>query len=452
MQGSNIVDVMSDGEILRRDGYWPSSPVVGRRGAQTRRRIVAETLKLFETNGFHGTSVDSIAAAAGTSRATLYQYFASKEQIFVELLEECGAALTRVVRRLGPLGPTAEGFDNLHWWVGEWAWVYDKYATMFVQWASVDTPGTPVRPLVIGFVQAYNDRLGKRLVSSGVTGIDPGAAALALTSLVHRFNFFRHRGNVPLPPLEEALDGLAVVMQLMLFPDTPAEVFAQLPAVAPVRVPLSVVEPDAAAAKAPRAKDRSPRAAATVAGILDAGARLFTERGYHGAGVDAIVAEAGFARATFYKYFEDKADLLMRLSEQAAVIARELSDRLATIEPAADGGAALRTWFDDFLPFHRRYLGVFRTWVEGAVTDPSVYAVAERGSAAMHAAALRLLQQVERQYPLDLDVAAAVFLAMLDRLPEAVLERAEPVGDKEVIDLMMAVVRRGLLNDVASRT
>jgi AcrR family transcriptional regulator len=441
---------MSDGEILRRDGYWPSSPVVGSRGAQTRRRIVAETLKLFETNGFHSTSVDSIAAAAGTSRATLYQYFASKEQIFVELLEECGAALTRVVRRLGPLGPTAEGFDNLHWWLGEWAWVYDKYATMFVQWAGVDTPETAVRPLVIEFVQAYNDRLRTRLISSGVTGIDPGAASLALTSLVHRFNFFRHRGNVALPPLEEALDGLAVVMQLMLFPDTPAEVFAQLPAVAAVRAPLSVVEPEVAPPRSARGtRDLSPRAAATVAGILRTAARLFTERGYHGAGVDVLVAEAGFARATFYKYFEDKADLLMRLSEEAGVLARGLSDRLATIDPVADGGDGLRAWFADFLPFHRYYLGVFRTWVEGAVTDPEIYAVAERGNAAMHAAALRMLQRVERRYPLDLDVAAAVFLAMLDRLPEAVLERAEPAGDDEVVDLMMAVVRRGLLNDGA---
>jgi AcrR family transcriptional regulator len=83
--------------------------VVGRRGAQTRRRIVAETMKLFETHGFHRTSVESIAKAVGTSRATLYQYFGSKEQIFLELLDECGAAMMRVVRRLGPLGPTLEG-------------------------------------------------------------------------------------------------------------------------------------------------------------------------------------------------------------------------------------------------------------------------------------------------------------------------------------------------------
>ena len=111
----------SENETFRREGYGPTSPAVGERGARTRQRIVEETLRLFEAQGFHATSVDGIAKAAGTSRSTLYQYFESKEQIFVELLDECGSALMRVVRRIGPLGPTRLGFDNLHWWLGEWA-------------------------------------------------------------------------------------------------------------------------------------------------------------------------------------------------------------------------------------------------------------------------------------------------------------------------------------------
>jgi AcrR family transcriptional regulator len=438
------MNAMSDGEIQRRDGYWPSSPVVGRRGAQTRQRIVAETLTLFETQGFHATSVEAIAKAAGTSRATLYQYFEGKEQIFTELLEECGAALMRVVRRLGPLGPTAEGFDNLHWWLGEWAWVYDKYATMFVQWANIDTPDTAVRPLVLGFVRSYNSRITARLVSSGVQGIDQDAASLALTGLVHRFNYFRHRGNVPLPAVDEAIDGLAVVMQLMLFPDTPAEVFAQLPAVA--------AEPAAVLPLAPvpavRTAELSARAASTVAAILAVGARLFAERGYHGTGVDDLVAEAGFARATFYKYFDDKLDLLRRLSVEARVTAAALTERLAAID-VTTGGGALREWLADFVPFHRRYLGVFRAWVEGSLTDPDLVAMAERGSAEMHAAALRVLDQVDRPYPLDRDVAAGIFLAVLDRLPEAVLETGAQTSDEDVAELMMQVLERGLLNRAA---
>src|ERR1700749_1291252 len=186
--------IESENVTLRREGYGPTSPVVGERGARTRQKIVDETLRLFGSRGFHATSVDGIAKAAGTSRSTLYQYFESKEQIFVELLDECGSALMRVGRRIGPLGPTQLGFDNLHWWLGEWAYVYDKYATMFVQWASVDTPRTSVRPLVTDFSRSYNVRIAKRLESCGIVGLTPVDAAVALASTVHRFNYFRHMG------------------------------------------------------------------------------------------------------------------------------------------------------------------------------------------------------------------------------------------------------------------
>ena len=59
------------------------------------------------------------------------------------------------MRRLGRLGPTAEGFDNLHWWLGEVTWVYEKYATLFVQWANVDTPEGPLRPMLGRFLKTY---------------------------------------------------------------------------------------------------------------------------------------------------------------------------------------------------------------------------------------------------------------------------------------------------------
>jgi len=443
----------SHGGILRRQGYWPSSPVVGTRGARTRQRIVAEALRLFEAQGFLATSVDSIAKAAGTSRAALYQYFESKEQIFVELIEECGSALMRVARRIGPLGPTRSGFDNLHWWLGEWAWVYDKYATVFAQWASIEAPGTAVRPLVAGFVRSYNARIAARLESSGVTGLDPADAALALTSTVHRFNYFRH-GTATLPPAEEAVDGLAVVMQLMLFPDTPAEALADLAGRAATTVrglarrPLVGLD-DPGPPAGGRPEELSPRAAATVHKIMEAGGRLFAERGYHGTSVDDVVAEAGFARTTFYKYFDEKADLLGRLADECSQAIVELTRRMALITVSPDGAAELRRWLADYLHFYRRYLGVFRAWVEGAAVDPRLVAAAERAYAARAAAVRAVLGRVVRPYLLDLGVASIVFLAVLDRLPQAVWDADPGAADARVIELMAAVVERGLLNDTA---
>ena len=435
---------MADGGIVRRQGYWPSSPVVGSRGARTRQRIVDEALVLFEQQGFRATSMESIAKAAGTSRAALYQYFESKEHIFLELIEECGSALRRVARRIGALGPTAAGLANLHWWLGEWAWVYDKYATVFVQWADIETPGTGVRPLVAGFVSSYNSWIAARLADSGLTGLDPEDAALALTSVVHRFNYFRHRRS-GLPGVEEAVDGLAVVMQLMLFPQTPAAAFAELPEPRRPTVPDSAPAAPAGPPEESTAPVLSPRAAVTVKEIVAAGAQLFAERGYHGTSVDDVVAAAGFARTTFYKYFEEKADLLLRLTEESAGESAQLARRMAVLDPGPRLATDLRAWLADYLPFYRRYVGIFRAWVEGGTLDARVATIAERANAEMAAAVRTVLERVERDHPLDLDVATVVVLSVLDRLPEAVADAGGSTSDDRVAELMAAVLERGLL-------
>jgi AcrR family transcriptional regulator len=440
----------SENETFRREGYGPSSLAVGERGARTRQRIVEETLRLFETQGFHATSVEGIAKAAGTSRSTLYQYFESKEQIFVELLDECGSALMRVVRRIGPLGPTRLGFDNLHWWLGEWAYVYDKYATMFVQWASVDTPGTSVRPLVTGFTHSYNTRIAARLESSGITGMTAVDAAVAMTSIVHRFNYFRHMGLMPHRfTADQLLDGLAVFVQLLLFPDTPLEVFSvvELPPSASRR-PESLVPSNEAFAQLPdRLAGVRPRAAATVRRLLDASALLFADRGYHGTGVDDVVGEAGFARGTFYKYFDEKLDLLLQLTRECAIEMQVLIEEFLLIDPAsAAGPAQLRDWLVRYLPFQSRYLGIMRAWLEGTSRDPQMLAAVRETTRNMHLASLQVLARVDRPHPLDPDIAAVIQGGILERLPQAVHEFDPERPDADIVELIAAVMERGLYN------
>ena len=166
---------MADQAFTRRASYGPSSPTIGTRGAKTRRQIVDSALGCFTEKGFHATSVDDIATLASTSRATLYQYFESKEAIFVELMYESGGALARVTRRLDRLGPDADGFHNLHWWLGEWSWVYERYAAMFIEWTNVNSPKTSLRSKLIQYVnfhtEQFNALLGVRRLRSG-----PGAS------------------------------------------------------------------------------------------------------------------------------------------------------------------------------------------------------------------------------------------------------------------------------------
>lgn len=43
-------------------------------------------LGLFAAHGFHGVSIDQLVAAAGGSKATLYRYFSSKEELFEAII------------------------------------------------------------------------------------------------------------------------------------------------------------------------------------------------------------------------------------------------------------------------------------------------------------------------------------------------------------------------------
>ena len=50
------------------------------------RRILDAALSVFAAEGYSGTSMDAIAAKAGVSKPTLYQYFGTKEQLFTEIM------------------------------------------------------------------------------------------------------------------------------------------------------------------------------------------------------------------------------------------------------------------------------------------------------------------------------------------------------------------------------
>jgi len=50
-------------------------------------QILESALKVFKISGIEGTTMDEIAKHADFGKATLYYYFSSKEEIFVELLD-----------------------------------------------------------------------------------------------------------------------------------------------------------------------------------------------------------------------------------------------------------------------------------------------------------------------------------------------------------------------------
>jgi AcrR family transcriptional regulator len=440
---------MSEASIVRRASYGPSSPAIGARGASTRGRITEVSLDLFGRLGYFDTSVDAIAKAAGVSRATLYQYFKGKDEIFLELLNECGGALFRVARRIGPLGPNEVGFDNLNWWLGEWSWVFEKYSTMFVQWTAIASSDTKVRPEIARFVGSYNHRVAERLAASGLQGIDPEVAAMTMTALVHRMNLFVHTGRAYGRSPKDTVDTLSVFLQLVLFPDTPAGVLSSLrlhgsadPAadVDAIEVPA---EPDVSGLSiAERTASLSKRAVATVTALAGAGAAQFRARGYRSTSVDDIVEAADVARGTFYKYFSDKQDLLAAVGAEIYGAGIAFADRIARVDPVAEEDT-LQHWLATYVEFYDRYSGCIDAWAEGTTDDPTIIGIGENGQVQMDIGAARMLIRRPGPYPFDPVVSALILRALVTRVPQAALDLPEPISEDEVIELLMTCIKRG---------
>lgn len=87
----------------------------------------------------------------------------------------------------------------------------------------------------------------------------------------------------------------------------------------------------------PRKVPVQQRSARTVALILDAGARIFEERGYSGATTNHVAEAAGVSIGSLYQYFPNKDALLVGLEsrhlDHAAAELAHLADRWRSDEP-----------------------------------------------------------------------------------------------------------------------
>lgn len=85
--------------------YWPKAMPATRlirqlRAKRTRLQLLEAGRAVFAEQGYAGTTVDEIAAAAGVSKGAYYFHFSSKEDVFVALIEEW---VKDVSKRLRPL-------------------------------------------------------------------------------------------------------------------------------------------------------------------------------------------------------------------------------------------------------------------------------------------------------------------------------------------------------------
>ncbi len=73
--------------------------------ARRRSQLLDEAQELFGARGFHKTSMDDIAEAAGVTKPVLYQHFPSKRDLYLELLRKVGDDLLEAVATSASAAP-----------------------------------------------------------------------------------------------------------------------------------------------------------------------------------------------------------------------------------------------------------------------------------------------------------------------------------------------------------
>ena len=116
--------------------------------------------------------------------------------------------------------------------------------------------------------------------------------------------------------------------------------------------------------KSGRRLSRAEQQARTRTELLDAAARVFVERGFLGASVDAITQEAGYSRGAFYSNFRSKEELFAELLQERVYTRyramadqahaprderpslRQVGEQLAAIQAAPEGRWLFRLWLE----------------------------------------------------------------------------------------------------------
>lgn len=151
-----------------------------------REQIVEVAVQVFARNGFHGTSMNDVAEAAGVTKPVLYQHFDSKQDLYLALLAAVGdrllAAITKATAAAnGGREMTDMGFRAYFRWVAE---DHDSFLLLFGSRASRDEESTSaVRAITASAAKAISplinvdiDPLHRRTLAQGLVGMAEGVS------------------------------------------------------------------------------------------------------------------------------------------------------------------------------------------------------------------------------------------------------------------------------------
>ncbi len=416
---------------VQRRAPFSDNPTVGARGQRTHQRILEAALHVFGEVGYHRCGIATITDAAGCTRASFYQYFSSKEDVFRHLSGHVARELIASAEALGPVTAEADGRFALHAWAARHAAIHDEFEPVFRAFQAAHESDEVVATGSARIAARHVATVGSQVVGHTLPAgsvdvviallIDCLSRAPRVASVVRSAR--RGRGLEP----ARVTAALADLFHRTLFGLQSG-----------VNDPRSTAKPLPRAADLSAALGRMAAAAArsapnpTVAAIVDASARVLAARGYHATRVDDITDEAGLSHGAFYRYFENK-DEVVRLVAGRAM--REVAEAFEQLPPTGDG-AALRSWLARYAAAHGAQATLLRVWMDAVEDDPELR---DETAAALEWGRLRIVRMLgERPFGGDPEVDAILLVVLLDAL-------AMSPADTDTVEAAALIVERGFL-------
>jgi AcrR family transcriptional regulator len=182
---------------------------------------------------------------------------------------------------------------------------------------------------------------------------------------------------------------------------------------------------------------------------------VFARRGYGQAGVDEIVAEAGYSKGALYWHFSGKDELLMALLEERIdAPAREIVALLESAPPDRDMSVEAARAFARRLSEQREAVLLDREYWSLAIRDPELRARYLARQTALRGALARALEARMRQLgapdlPMPAEQLARIVMSIIAGL--AVDDLIEPGSvDPDLLADTLAVLYSGLLARASS--
>jgi AcrR family transcriptional regulator len=425
-------------DVVVRRAPFSDNPRVGARGQRTQQRIVDAALRVFGEEGYHQCGVARITELAGCSRASFYQYFSGKEDVFRHLAGQVARQLSASTEALGLVTPDADGWRSIRSWVARYSEVYERYEPVFRVFQTAAESDAAVAGGSVRTGERHVTEFRSRLTAATLPPrhLDP-VITILLGCLPRTFDvagLLRSAAPAAYPP-ERIEDALADVLHRTLFGLQAVNVHP------PARRRPPVLDFSPGVQDALRhdgtARHLTPTGRRTLDALMEAGRHLIVARGYHDTRINDIVAAAGLSKGAFYRYFESKDRLVQVLAVQAI---RTVSSTFGDIPAAAatDGAtrtAAIRRWLRRYNATQAGEAAVIRVWADAAFADTTFRS---DSAAALDWGRRRMAHYLRARGFGDVDSEGVVAVALLATFGA----RERPAA---TIDAAAHVIERGFL-------